>query len=41
MSVSDDVILEQTEYTFDAAGNAILAVTRDAITPPPPRRRDR
>ena len=26
MSVSDDV-MEQVEYTFDNAGNAILAVT--------------
>eukprot|EP00456_Euglypha_rotunda_P092145 TRINITY_DN96_c2_g4_i2.p1 TRINITY_DN96_c2_g4~~TRINITY_DN96_c2_g4_i2.p1 ORF type:complete len:480 (+),score=98.55 TRINITY_DN96_c2_g4_i2:574-2013(+) len=29
MSLSDDVILEQVEYTFDSAGNAILAVTRE------------
>lgn len=29
MSLSDDVILEQVEYTFDAVGNAILAVTRE------------
>lgn len=29
MSISDEVILEQTEYTFDEAGNAILAVTRE------------
>ncbi len=29
MSISDDVILEQVEYTFDGASNVILAVTRE------------
>jgi RHS repeat-associated protein len=29
MSIADDVILGQVEYTFDPAGNAVLAVTRE------------
>ncbi len=31
LSISDDIVLEQTEYTYDGSGNVILTVTRQRV----------